>query len=70
VKLFLDAEEMIEEAVAAAERQIETHREEASRLKSRISALDDRIGSYLPLLVDRELEPMAKKAIGRQIAVA
>jgi site-specific DNA recombinase len=69
-EMFLDADDMIEEAVKLAERQIEGHREESGRIKSELSALDDKISSYLPLLADRDIEPQAKKAISRQIAIA
>ncbi len=35
-----------------------------------ISALDNQMGRYMPLLLDRDLEPLAKKAIGQRIARA
>ncbi len=66
----LDAEAMVADAIALAERKIQGHREEAGRMKAQIATLDDQIGQYMPLLLDRDLELLAKKAIGQRIAKA
>ncbi len=66
--MFNDAEEMIHEAVSIAQKQLNLSRNDAAQLKTDIHELERKIGSYLPLLADPDIEALTKKAVGRQIA--
>jgi uncharacterized coiled-coil DUF342 family protein len=61
---------MVADAVALAERQIQSHRDESARLKSEISALDDQIGSTCHSYSTATWSRSRKKAIGQRIAKA
>jgi DNA invertase Pin-like site-specific DNA recombinase len=65
--VFADAEGVIEEATALAERELDSSKAEANRIKSQLGELDSEIASLTRLLTDPQMEAGARKAVIRQI---
>lgn len=65
--LFQDMDGVLAEASAMAQEALELNRDESDRLKAELAELDKTLTGMSRLLVDPDLEPMAKKSIGRQM---
>lgn len=65
--VFDDAESIIAEATAEAQEMMNSSRQESARIKSQIAEIDKEIAGLTRLLVDRDLEDAAKKAVIRQM---
>ena len=66
-EVFDDADGIIAEALAEAERMVGSSREESARVKAQLADIDRQIGALTRLLIDPELDGAAKKALGRQM---
>ena len=65
--MFADAEGIIAEATAEAQRMMNSSKAEAGRIKSQLGEVDGEISSMTRLLLDPQMEAGARKAIIRQL---
>lgn len=66
--VFGDIDAVLEEAAAVAQETLELNRNESAKLRSEIAELDKMLAGYSRVLVDPEIEPLAKRSIARQMA--
>ena len=66
-QVFADAEGIIAEATAEAERMVNSNRQEVARVKTQLAEIDRDIAGLTRLLVDRDMDALAKKAVIRQM---
>lgn len=66
--VFDDMDGVLEEVAAMAAEALESNRTESSRLKAEIAEADKMLAGLTRVLVDPEIEPLAKRSISRQIA--
>ena len=67
-EVFADAEGIIAEATAEAERMVGSSREESARVKCQLVEIDREIAALTRLLIDPDFDATAKKALGRQMS--
>ena len=65
--VFANAESIVAEATAAAQERMDTSRQESARIKGQLADIDKEIAGLTRLLVDRDMEEAAKKAVIRQM---
>ncbi len=64
---FEDTESLIAEAVKEAQKQLDFNRGQVSRIQADVKELDQSIGRLTRLLTDPDIDPVAKRAISRQL---
>lgn len=65
--VFDDAESIIAEATAEAQELMRSNRQESVRIKGQLAEIDKEIAGLTRLLVDPDMDALAKKAIMRQV---
>lgn len=65
---FEDMDGVLEEVAAMAAEALESNRAESSRIKGEMAEADKMLAGLTRLLVDPDIELLAKKSVGRQIA--
>ncbi len=68
--VFDDADGVLAEALTVARETLELNRSESNRLRTEVADLDKRLTGLSRLLVDPDIEPMAKRSVARQMAEA
>jgi len=66
-EVFADADSLIEDAIEEARKLTQSNRGELQRVRAKIGELDKKIGSMTRLLVDRDIDATAKRAVSRQV---
>jgi hypothetical protein len=67
-EVFTDADSIIAEALAEAERMVGASRDESARVKSQLAEIDGQIAGLTRLMLAPDMEPPARKAMIRQIS--
>jgi len=67
VGVFDDADAIIEEAVEEARKMLGKTREDAQQIRGQLAELDRKVTAMTRLLIDPEIETLAKKALSRQL---
>jgi site-specific DNA recombinase len=65
--VFEDTESLIAEAVKEAQKQLDFNRGQVNRIQSDVKELDQSIARLTRLLTDSDVDPIAKRAISRQL---
>ena len=67
VEVFDDADAIIEEAVEEARKILGKTREDAQQIRAQLAELDRKASAMMRLLIDPDIETLAKKAVFRQL---
>jgi len=67
VEVFDDADALIEEAVEEARKMLGKTRDDAQQIRVQLAELDRKVTAMTRLLIDLDIETLAKKAVSRQL---
>ncbi len=68
--MFEDMDAVLAEAAAMAKETLDLNRNDSDRLKAKIAEQDKLLVGLSRILIDPDIEPLAKKSIARQMAEA